>query len=143
MSKLLLRIFFIIPALAELLMILSAFSDRSLPQPAQDYLQWFINQPLVGFPWLLNKLALVGMVGVFVSTVGLLLFYPAARYIYVVSVLLLLPEQFTALPTLVTGWENILDNLAQLVIGLNIGLIYSLPGRNYFKPLDQSLGTVR
>lgn len=132
MSKSLLRVFFIIPLIAGLLAIFSTFGDRSLPPPAQEYFQWFISQPLVGVQWLSNRIALVGLVGVFTSTFGLLLFWSPSRYIYAGSVFLLLPDQFAALPTLVTGLENLLDNLAQIIIGLNIGLIFTSPGRSYF-----------
>jgi hypothetical protein len=79
------------------------------------------------------RLALVGLVGMLVSTIGLLLFWSPARYVYIASIFCVLPDQFTALPTLITGWENLLDNFGQLSIGLNIGLVFAQPGRRYFR----------
>jgi hypothetical protein len=62
------------------------------------------------------------------------MFWSPARYIYLVSLLLALSDQAVTLPVLISGWENFLDNVAQISIGLNLGLLFSMPGRTYFEP---------
>jgi hypothetical protein len=66
------------------------------------------------------------------STVGLLFFWSPARYFYLASLLLVLPDQVVTLPVLINGWENLLDNVAQITAGLNLGLTFSQPGSTYF-----------
>ena len=134
MSKSLLRILFLIPVIAGLLAATSFFGNHSLPQPAEEYLRWYMNQPLEGAELILNRMALIGLVGMVASTIGLIMFWSPARYIYLVSLLLALSDQAVTLPVLISGWENFLDNVAQISIGLNLGLLFSMPGRTYFEP---------
>ena len=134
MSKSLLRSFFLLPVIAGLLAVTSSFGHHSLPQPAEEYLRWYMSsQPLEGSELILNRMALVGLAGIVASTIGLIMFWSPARYIYIASLLFALSDQVVTLPILVTGWENFLDNVAQIAIGLNLGLMFSMPGRTHFE----------
>ena len=132
MNKPLLRALFLIPVIVGGLEALSIFGDRAMPQQAQDYLRWYLSQPLKGSELVVNRLGMIGLFGIASSTLGLLFFWSPARYVYLASLLLVLPNEFVVVPTLITGWENFLDNVGQITIGLNLGLMFSQPGATYF-----------
>jgi hypothetical protein len=132
MNKNLARFLFLFPLVAGFLGAFHMFGDRHLPPQAQQYFEWFVHQPHSDVSFFFNRLAFAGLVGLALSTIGLLFFWKPAKYIYVLSLLLVLPDQAPAIPVLVTGFEHFLDNLVEIMVGLNIGLIFSQPVSSYF-----------
>ena len=133
MNRAILRIFFLIPMVCLALDAISVFgSHPTWPQPALDYLAWYRSTPLMGAAFVANRIAMVGFVGLIVSSIALVVFWSPARYIYVASLVLLLVGDYVDLPMLVGGWEIILDDLAKLFAGANVVLMFSGIGAQYF-----------
>lgn len=135
MSKLLARILFFIPMLIMALGLLSALGHEvALPKPAQDYLSWYLNQPLDVWHWLVNRIAAAGILGLVLSTFGLMFFWPPARYFYVVSTVFMMLGNISDVPILETSYQLIIDDMLGIFVGLNIGLIFSVSMVRFFAP---------
>jgi hypothetical protein len=121
-----LRVLFIVPLVLTVLGILIIeTAPQRWPQAARDYLQWNLSQKLTPVYYLLNRAAIVGLLGLVASTIGLMLFWGPARYIYVASLLLTIGGDLADIPLLVDGWAKVLESTAQTLIGLNIALIFT------------------
>ena len=126
MSRNQLRLIFILPIVFLILGIVAfEMAPAKWPQPAQDYLQWNLSQKLTPLYYFLNRAAVVGLLGLVASTVGLVLFWGPARYIYVASLLLTFGGDFGDLPVLVDGLAKVLESITQTLIGVNIALIFT------------------
>jgi len=133
MNKALLRLFFLVPLVMMGIGVLGMFGDSlSAPQPVQDYMHWYLSQPFSPIYWFLNKIAVLGLIGIGLSTFGLLFFWSPARYCYVASIIFALIGEVTDLPVLVVGWEGLIDNILKIAVGLNIGLMFYSPARTLF-----------
>ena len=90
----------------------------------------------MGAALIANRIAMVGFVGLLVSSVALVFFWSPARYLYVASWILILVGDYVDLPMLAGGWETILDDLAKLFAGANVVLMFSSVGAQYFARAD-------
>ena len=121
-----LRVLFILPLVLTVLgIVVIETAPEKWPQPAHDYLQWNLSQKLAPVYYLLNRVAIVGLLGLAASTIGLMLFWAPARYIYVASLLLTLGGDLADIPLLIDGWAKVLESIAQTLIGVNIALIFT------------------
>ncbi|HEY6281558.1 MAG TPA: hypothetical protein VIW72_07200 [Burkholderiales bacterium] len=133
MNRAILRIFFLVPAAFLALDAISVFgSHPDWPQPALDYLAWYRSTPLMGAAFIANRIAMVGFVGLLVSSIALVVFWSPARYLYAASLVLILVGDYIDLPMLAGGWETILDDLAKLFAGANAVLMFSSIRAPYF-----------
>jgi len=133
MNRAILRIFFLVPVACLALDAISVFgSHPDWPQPALDYLAWYRSTPLMGAAFIANRIALIGFVGLLVSSIALVVFWSPARYLYAASWVLILVGDYVDLPMLAGGWETILDDLAKLFAGANVVLMFSSVGAQYF-----------
>src|SRR5665213_128099 len=106
-----LRVLFILPLLLTVLgIVVIETAPENWPQTAQDYLQWNLSQKLAPVYYLLNRAAMVGLLGLVASTIGLTLFWGPARYIYVASLLLTFGGDLADIPLLIDGWAKVLES---------------------------------
>jgi hypothetical protein len=128
-----LRVLFILPLVLTVLgIVVIETAPEKWPQAARDYLQWNLSQKLAPVYYLLNRAAIVGVLGLVASTIGLMLFWGPARYIYVASLLLTFGGDLADIPLLIDGWAKVLESIAQTLIGLNIALIFTGESARHF-----------
>ena len=133
MSRAQLRILFLLPVIFGVAGAFGFFGGQTAwPEPAQAYFQWYLNQPLPPTGFFLNRAAAIGLLGLLLSTAGLLIFWSPARYIYLASLLLTFLGEVPDVPVLVGGWGKLLEVWAQTLIGVNLALIFFSPGKQYF-----------
>lgn len=133
MTRFQLRILFLLPVVLGVVAALGIFGAHpQWPEPAQAYLAWFLQEPLTPMAFLLNRASAVGLLGVLISTVGLLFFWGPSRYTYLVSLLLSFLGAVPDVPVLVGGWDYLIDGVVQTLLGINVALIFSGSGRQYF-----------
>lgn len=134
MNRATVRVLFLVPLVIAVLGTMSIFGDHSgWPQPAQIYLNWYRSQPLSGTVLFLNRAALLGLLGLALSTVGLLFFWSPARYVYLASLVLVLFGEIPDIPILASGWENLLNAVGNIVVGTNVALMFAGPAVQYFR----------
>jgi hypothetical protein len=127
-----LRILFALPVLLTFIVIAMFELGRATwPPESTAYFRWYINQPSSQLDFLMNRLGLVGLVGLFAASIGLMLFWSPARYVYVFALVLTFAGDFSSVPGLVGGWSKVIESIAQTLIGINIDWSFRLRVLNY------------
>jgi len=128
-----LRVLFIVPIILGAIGAADIFGTHAgWPSEAQAYFQWYLSQPLSATAFLVNRAAVAGLIGIVLSTIGLLCFWSPARYLYLAALLLSFSGEVTDVPVLVGGWVKLLEAIAQTLIGVNLALIFTAPGASHF-----------
>ena len=133
MNRATLRVVFLVPIIVTFLGAMNIFGDHSgWPQPAEAYLNWYRSQPLSGIELVLNRVSLLGLLGLALSTIGLLFFWSPARFAYIVSLVLILFGEAPIVPILAGGWEHLLNAIGNIVVGAVVVLVFTGPAAQYF-----------
>jgi hypothetical protein len=137
MNRASLRIVFLLPAVIGCFIAIGMFGEHAdWPRPAQVYLDWYTREPLLGTDLLFNRVALVGVLGLVLSTVGLLFYWSPARYAYLLSLVLSLFGEAPGVPVIAGGVVHLLDVVANIGAGAVIALVFFGPASHYFHKAD-------
>ena len=134
MTKALFRFVLLVPAIAIILGVwIMFFGDKSSwPDAARQYFEWYVAQPLTPYEFWRSKIGLLGLLGTLVSTLGIVLFWSPARYIYVASAVVIVIANVPEAPVVVGGWVPFFDDVAQIFIGVSVALMFSEPAASWF-----------
>ena len=134
MNKAVFRIIVIIPVAAILLVALAILGgDRTAwPEAAMQYDMWYISSPATAFEYWMTRLGMVGLIGIFVASLGVIFLWPPSRYLYAISVFITVIAEFPATPILVGMPEVMLDNIAKIFLGICLGLMFTQPVAGWF-----------
>ena len=129
MNKNLFHLLLALPiVLISLSLIRSGMVHYSWPDEAVAYLNWYRSQPLSNTELLVIPIANGGLVLFVLSTIGLMMFWPPSRYLYVASIIMVFAGDAVSamgVPVVFGGWDALLDSLSSILVGINIGLVFS------------------
>jgi hypothetical protein len=134
MTKLAFRIVVLAPFIATIVgaWVISGAERADWPEPAVRYLAWYRSSAPTTFEFWTARLGLVGLVGMLVSSIGVVLLMSWARYVYVLSVAAAIVAELHTTPVLVNFPDALLDNLSKLGAGLSIALMFTSPCADWF-----------
>jgi len=134
MTKTAFRIIAIIPVITILLggwaMLVG---DRTgWPEPAMQYLTWYMSSPPTELEYWMPRLGMVGLIGIVVTSIGVILLWRPSRYLYAISALIAVIAEVPTTPVLVGMPEVMLDNIAKIFLGICLGLMFTQPVKGWF-----------
>lgn len=131
-EKYIFRMFLLCPVLILISFILISlnYPSEDWPNSALNYVEWWKTQSRSEMALVLNRVYLCAELALVLSTIGLF-FIKSIRYVYLVSVLILVVAEYQYLPILIGGWHPVLDNIANLFMGINCVLLFTVPYENY------------
>ncbi len=134
MNRTVARLIFLLPLLLVFVLFgWSLLDDRSTwPVAAQEYLYWFRSQP-AETALAFSSLGLLGVIALILSTIGLVLFWPPARYLYLVSAVLALMGDIPTIPILVSAPGYVLNQASTLALGVTVTVIFFGPANKFFE----------
>lgn len=134
MTKFYFRVVVAMPLVAVLLTMWIAFSGvrPDWPEPALQYVAWYQNSLPTPFEYWIARLGMLGLVGLLISSLGVILLWSPARFLYVVSVVVAVVAEIPGTPVLIGMPEILLDNVAKIFLGVTIALIFTHPCAEWF-----------
>jgi hypothetical protein len=128
LSKRSLRILIIAQLVLIVLSIVVAFtSESSLPEPLRAYEQARSDVDMTIRHWVLLGTGVLLIVGLLVSSIGLMVFWRPARPLYLATNIAMIAWTPFAGPYVTAGWVQAIDGVSLITIGVVLALIYWSP----------------
>jgi len=134
MTKLRFRILVLIPAISILLgmWVILGRENPDWPAPAIQYLQWYQSTAPTAFEFWSARIGMLALLGILVSSVGVLFLWSPARYAYLAFALLAVIAEAPTTPVLVGMPDVLLDNLSKIFLGICLALMFTQPCAAWF-----------
>lgn len=143
MTRFSFRVVIVVPLLAVLLTMWATFDgDRGgWPESAMQYVAWYQSSLPTPFEYWIARAGMLGLAGLFISSLGLLFLWSPARFLYVASASVAVIAEIPVTPVLVGMPETLLDNVAKIFVGVTIALMFTQPCAAWFAKQRRKLGS--
>jgi hypothetical protein len=114
-------------------LVVSAFTQVTLPEPLREYLELEAQAPITKRDLFLLAFGVLLLVMVLISSIGLFVFWRPARLLYLIATVFGVVITPLLGPAVRTGWDTPLEETASITAGAILALVYFSPLRVLFE----------